>query len=90
MAGLPAVATQVGDCPEVLDHGQAGLLVAPRRPDELAAALLRLLRSAELRASLGEALRCRVQEHYTAEAVMRQVCSVYDSVLEEHAFATAG
>jgi glycosyltransferase involved in cell wall biosynthesis len=46
MAGLPAVATRVGDCPEVLDHGQAGLLVAPRRPDELAQALLRLLRSA--------------------------------------------
>ncbi len=90
MAGLPAVATRVGDCPEVLDQGQAGLLVAPRRPDELAEALLRLLRSAELRASLGEALRCRVHGVYSAEAVMGRVCSVYDSVLEEHAFATAG
>src|ERR1019366_2381799 len=40
MAGLPAVATEVGQCPEVLDQGRAGMLVAPGAPKLLAEALL--------------------------------------------------
>jgi glycosyltransferase involved in cell wall biosynthesis len=44
-AGCAIVATDVGGIPEMLDHGKAGILVPPRRPDLLAAALLPLLQN---------------------------------------------
>jgi len=42
-AGLPVVSTTAAAIPEVVPHGQAGLLVPPRDPQALAAALLQLL-----------------------------------------------
>ena len=34
--GLPVIATKVGGIPEIITHGETGLLVAPDNPDELA------------------------------------------------------
>jgi glycosyltransferase involved in cell wall biosynthesis len=42
-AGTPVVATRVGGLAEVVADGETGLLVAPGRPDELAAAVLEVL-----------------------------------------------
>lgn len=50
--GAPVVATTSGALPEVV--GEAGLLVEPRRPDQVAAALGRLLSDEALRAGLRE------------------------------------
>ncbi|HUC40231.1 MAG TPA: glycosyltransferase, partial [Gemmatimonadales bacterium] len=47
-AGLPIVATRVGEVPAALANGSAGLLVEPARPDELATAIERILTDAEL------------------------------------------
>lgn len=49
--GRPVVGTTAGGIPEVV--GDAGLLVAPRRPEALAGALMRLLEDAVLRRDLG-------------------------------------
>jgi len=81
MAGLPAVATQVGQCPEVLDNGRVGVLIPPAEPDRLAKVLLSLLRSPERRAGLKELFRRRVQEVYSPGPVIQQVCRVYDAVM---------
>ena len=81
-AGLPAVATEVGQCPDVLDHGRAGVLVPPGSVDGLARGLVSLLRSPERRADLGERLRVRVNETFSPEKVMSQICQIYDTVLD--------
>ncbi|MCS5700941.1 glycosyltransferase family 4 protein [Cyanobium sp. FGCU-52] len=47
-AGLPVVSTTAAAIPEVVPHGQAGLLVPPRDPAALAGALLQLLGDPEL------------------------------------------
>ena len=47
-SGLPVVSTTATAIPEVVPHGQAGLLVPPRDPPALAAAILTLLRDPEL------------------------------------------
>lgn len=50
--GVPVVATRVGGVPEVVTHGETGLLVPPRDPDALAAAIARLLDDETLRQSM--------------------------------------
>jgi glycosyltransferase involved in cell wall biosynthesis len=42
-AGVPVVSTNVGGIPDLLEHGEDGVLVPPRDPDAMAAAVLSLL-----------------------------------------------
>ena len=55
--GRPVVATAVGGLTEAVEDGVTGLLVPPRDPAALRAAIERLLGNAELRRRLGEAAR---------------------------------
>ena len=82
MHALPAVATRVGQCAEVLDDGRAGLLVPSSAPQALAAALVALLRSSlQQRQRLGQAFQQRVRHKYSSECVMRELCGIYRAVL---------
>ena len=83
MAGLPVVATRVGQCAEVLDYGGAGLLVPAAAPDQLGEALVRLLRELELRATLGRQLQARVFRHYSANAVLHEIETAYETILPQ-------
>lgn len=76
-AGLAAVATDVGQCPEILDHGRAGTLVAPGDPDALGAAILAYLGDADRRAKHGAALQARVEARYRPEAVVGALRELY-------------
>lgn len=80
-AGLATVATRVGQCAEILDEGEAGILVSPGDPAALSEALLALLRDSIRRRALGERLRRRVGERYAAPAVMQRLAEVYEMVL---------
>src|SRR6185312_9270124 len=67
--GVPLVATTGGAVPEVVGRdGETGLLVPPGDPQALAAALLRALGDAELRARVGAAGRARALEQFTWRA----------------------
>jgi len=79
-AGLPVVASRVGDLPDVLDHGRLGRLCAPDDASALADALAALAGDAALRARLGTAARDHVLAHRTWDAVadrmIRAACPV--------------
>jgi glycosyltransferase involved in cell wall biosynthesis len=64
---LPVVSTSVGGIPELVLDGVTGLLVPPRDPGRLAAALEKLLGDSDLRRKMGEAGRRRIEEHFTLE-----------------------
>jgi glycosyltransferase involved in cell wall biosynthesis len=81
IARLAVVATSVGQCPEVLDGGRAGILVAPGSTDRLAEALIALLQHPEKRLQYATKLRKRVQKHYSSATVISQVCGIYETVL---------
>ena len=59
--GVPMVATAVGGVPEVVRDGENGLLVAPGRPEELAAAMRRVLEEPGLRDRLAAAAKPSVE-----------------------------
>lgn len=79
-AGLPAVATDVGECGHVLADG-AGRLVPPRDPEALARAVIGLLESPEERARMGRAAHERFRRHFGPEAGMARIVEVYERVL---------
>ncbi len=69
-AATPVIATRVGGVPELVDDGETGLLVPPRDPDALAAAILRLLENPRLREDMGRHGRERVERQFTAERMV--------------------
>lgn len=56
-AARPIVASRLGQIGDVLEDGRTALLVTPGSVDDLALALLRLLRDSDLRLQLGRAAR---------------------------------
>ena len=78
--GKPVVATSTGGIPEIVADGETGILVPPRDPAALAAAIVRLLRDEELRHRMGAAGRARVKQKFTAELMARNTLRVYERV----------
>jgi glycosyltransferase involved in cell wall biosynthesis len=62
--GLACLSTRVAAIPELILDGETGLLVPPRDPTALSAALTRLIRDPALRASLGAAAARRVRRDF--------------------------
>ncbi len=79
--GTPVVGTRAGGIPEAIEHGRTGLLVAPHHPDELAAAIVRLLKDPALRASLGTAARAHVESAFSVDHMVDGTLAVYKSRL---------
>ncbi|WP_353713259.1 glycosyltransferase family 4 protein [Arthrobacter sp. K5] len=69
-AGMPIVATAVGQIPSILEDGRTGLLVAPGDPAAFAAALNRLAADAALRERLGTQARAAAVEHHSWDGVL--------------------
>jgi glycosyltransferase involved in cell wall biosynthesis len=82
LAGLPVVCTRVGECAEVLDQGNAGILVPPKDADALAHAIISLLSNQEKAKALGNQLLARINQFYSKDAVIKQLLVCYHYILE--------
>jgi len=78
MAGVPVLATRCGG-PECIVGSGDGLLVPPRDPDALAAALEEMVE--QLSDYDPSAIAARAAERFSGPAVARQLGQVYDRVL---------
>lgn len=76
-AGCPVVATSVGGLPDVVRHGENGLLVPPKAPRALAEALAAVLADPALAARLGREARATIAERYTIDRAVERLEQVY-------------
>jgi glycosyltransferase involved in cell wall biosynthesis len=76
-AGLPVVATAVNAVPDVVLPGRTGLLAAPERPGQLAAAIGYLLGHPAEAARMGTAGRALIADRFTAEALAEVLEATY-------------
>ena len=76
----PVVATPVGGTAELVEDGVTGVLVPPRDPERLAAAIRTLVEDPERARALGAAGRERVEREFSEDAMTRRVLEVYDAV----------
>jgi glycosyltransferase involved in cell wall biosynthesis len=74
----PVVATAAGGLRDAVEDGVTGLLVPPRDPAALRAALERLLGDAPLRAELGANARRRAEEDYSWTAAADSLLAAYE------------
>jgi len=79
----PVVASGVGGILEVVVDGETGLLVPPARPDDLAAALRRLLDDPARARAMGKAGRKRVEDKFSWDAIAARTQEVYGEAIEE-------
>lgn len=75
----PVIASAVSAIPEVVAHGETGLLVPPRDPDAIAAALRLLLPDAPLRAYLGLNGEDRLETLFSAARMAEDTIAAYQA-----------
>lgn len=78
LAGVPAVATNVGSVAEVVHHGETGLLARPD-VDELTRCTVRILRDDQLRSGMGEQARIWTAQRFGAERLVQDTHDLYAS-----------
>lgn len=77
----PVVATNVNGVPELIRDGLHGLLVPPRNPQALQAAIRTLLHDPSLAACLGKAGQKQVFARFTAGKMVRDTVRVFEEVM---------
>lgn len=80
-AGLPAVVTSVGGCPEAVEEGVTGFLVPPADPAALGARMAALLSDHALRRRQGAAARRRFESEHTIPRMVAAYEDLYDELL---------
>lgn len=80
--GIPVVSTALAGIPELIQHEENGLLVPPRDPARLAAALERLLTDGALRRRLGDTGAADVRTHFDRRENTQALVSIFTRALE--------
>lgn len=75
--GLPVISCPVGAIPEIIAHGDTGLLVPPRDPASLAAAVRRLVDDPGERRRLGERARRHALDHFSEETMLTRMEALF-------------
>jgi glycosyltransferase involved in cell wall biosynthesis len=76
--GLPVVSTAVAGIPELVRHGENGLMVAPRDVPALAGALAALLDDQPSRERMGSAARTTVVAEFDLRAAAREIAALFE------------
>jgi glycosyltransferase involved in cell wall biosynthesis len=96
--GTPVVASAIGGIPEVVEHGETGLLVTPeaighaevepRNPEQfardLAAGVNALLDDPGLRTAMARKARQRVEQLFSWTAIARRTLEFYEALAARH------
>lgn len=80
---IPVIASAVSAIPEVVAHGESGLLVPPRDPKAIADALRLLLPDRELRLYMGLNGEDRLESLFSAARMADETVAVYQAFLEK-------
>lgn len=80
-AGVPVAASRIGGIPDLVEHGQTGLLFAPQHPDEMSGAVRALLSDRSAAGRMAQQAKQIALERFHPVAVARQHLDIYREVL---------
>ena len=84
-SGTPVIATDVGGLPEVIDHGETGLLAPVGDVKTMAAGAIELLRDEARWLQTSRAAQAAARERFSAARVVPQYERYYENVIERRA-----
>lgn len=87
-AGCPVVSTDVGGVREMLTPGEGGYLVKPGDDAAMADSILNILRNPSLACSMREHGRRAAEQRFSCKALLENVLSLYDTLLQRPAAST--
>lgn len=82
-SGLPVIATNMGGIPDIVAHGQTGILLEPGNARQLAEALSKLVDNAQTRVAFGAAARRRALSHFDARANAGRILDLAADLVQE-------
>jgi glycosyltransferase involved in cell wall biosynthesis len=82
-SGVPVVATSVGGIPEIVDHGETGILVEPKNPKALADAAISLLNNPTKANKISRRAREMVVEKFNLDGAVHRLLKEYRQCLED-------
>jgi len=80
--GKPVVGCKVGGVPEVIKDGKTGFLVEPSNPDQLAEAIVRILKDPKLRLEIGMESRRYVGERFHLRDMVKKTEKLYEALIK--------
>ncbi len=80
-SGLPSIATTVGGCGEVIEHGSTGILIPPQDPQSLVEAVRGLVENPLLAEQMGKAAYKRVHSLFTLPGQAAALADLYEEVV---------
>lgn len=80
--GLPVISTLHGGIPELVEEGVSGFLVPERDAQAIADKLIYLIEHPERWATMGQAGRSFVEQHYDLNRLNDDLVALYESLLE--------
>lgn len=75
--GIPVVATRVGGMPEIIQHGETGLLVPPNDPQQTTDTINKLLADKDLREKLSAKAHEFITKNFSWDALLPQYLELY-------------
>jgi glycosyltransferase involved in cell wall biosynthesis len=81
--GVTPIVTATGGGPELIQHGESGLVVAPGNANALASAMLELQAERDRNRRMGLAARQRLATHFTLQASVEAHLRLYQSLVDD-------
>jgi glycosyltransferase involved in cell wall biosynthesis len=76
----PVVASNVGGIPDLIKNEKTGLLVSEKSPEELARAIIRVLKDKRLANNLGTAGYKNIKKNFSYGVIIKQLMRLYEKV----------
>jgi len=83
-AGLPLIASAVGGIPEIIRHGETGILFPPENVDALEKALSWLISQPTSRQKLGDKIALEIKRRFAKEKMLKETERVYEEVVSDN------
>jgi glycosyltransferase involved in cell wall biosynthesis len=81
--GCPVVASRVNGVPELIEDHKTGLLVPPRDPQALAAAIREILSDPTAASEMGAVGRAVVRERFTVDRMVADTTAIFDAAMQD-------
>jgi len=80
--GIPAITSNIGGCPEIVEHSINGLLVPPKDADALYDAVVWMNHNPESRIKMGEQARKTVLDRYDHNKLIEKLICVHRNIID--------